>query len=167
MVLSSNGLRFNRLRRAVHAPPLVCSILSGRLLLQSHSRGKYDFHGQETFSRKTEVMKTVILCGGLGTRLSEETKLKPKPMVDIGGRPILWHIMKMYEAHGVSDFLLALGYKGEVVKDYFLNYHARQSDLTVHLKNGRVDYESPDAEDWRVSLIDTGLSTIRVAVCCA
>ena len=105
-------------------------------------------------------MKTVILCGGLGTRLSEETHLKPKPMVEIGGRPILWHIMKMYEAHGVSDFMLALGYKGEMVKDYFLNYHTRQSDLTVHLRNGSVDYENPDVEDWRVSLIDTGSSTM-------
>ena len=105
-------------------------------------------------------MKTIILCGGMGTRLSEETHLKPKPMVEIGGRPILWHIMKIYQAHGISDFILALGYKGEVVKDYFLNYHARQSDLTVHLKSGRVDYQNPAAEDWRVSLIDTGLSTM-------
>jgi glucose-1-phosphate cytidylyltransferase len=105
-------------------------------------------------------MKTVILCGGLGTRLSEETHLKPKPMVEIGGHPILWHIMKIYEHHGLTDFLLALGYKGDVIKDYFLNYHARLSDLTVHLKNGQVDYENPTAEDWRVSLIDTGSSTM-------
>lgn len=105
-------------------------------------------------------MKTVILCGGLGTRLSEETQLRPKPMVEIGGRPILWHIMKIYERHGVTDFMLALGYKGEVIKDYFLNYHARQSDLTVELKGGRVDYTNPTAEDWRVSLIDTGASTM-------
>jgi glucose-1-phosphate cytidylyltransferase len=105
-------------------------------------------------------MKTVILCGGLGTRLSEETQLKPKPMVEIGGRPILWHVMKIYERHGFNDFTLALGYKGEVIKDYFLNYHARLSDLTVHLKNGRVDYSNPTAEDWRVSLIDTGVNTM-------
>ena len=105
-------------------------------------------------------MKTVILCGGLGTRLSEETQLRPKPMVDIGGRPILWHIMKIYERHGMNDFMLALGYKGEVIKDYFLNYHARQSDLTVHLKSGEVDYSNPTSEDWRLSLIDTGANTM-------
>ena len=105
-------------------------------------------------------MKTVILCGGLGTRLSEETQVKPKPMVEIGGRPILWHIMKIYECHGFNEFMLALGYKGEQIKDYFLNYHARLSDLTVHLKNGQVDYSNPTAEDWRVSLIDTGGNTM-------
>lgn len=106
------------------------------------------------------MTKTVILCGGLGTRLSEETQIKPKPMVEIGGRPIVWHIMKIYERHGFNDFTLALGYKGEVIKDYFLNYHARLSDLTVHLKTGQVDYSNPTAEDWRVSLIDTGASTL-------
>lgn len=105
-------------------------------------------------------MKIVILCGGLGTRLSEETQIKPKPMVEIGGRPILWHIMKIYERHGFTNFMLALGYKGDVIKDYFLNYHARLSDLTVHLKNGRVTYTNPTAEDWVVSLIDTGSNTM-------
>ena len=105
-------------------------------------------------------MKIVILCGGLGTRLSEETQIKPKPMVEIGGRPMLWHIMKIYERHSFSDFVLALGYKGEVIKDYFLNYHARQSDLAVHLKSGQVDYSNPTAEDWRLSLIDTGANTM-------
>jgi glucose-1-phosphate cytidylyltransferase len=105
-------------------------------------------------------MKTVILCGGLGTRLAEETQVKPKPMVEIGGRPILWHIMKTYERYGFSDFTLALGYKGDVIKDYFLNYHARLSDLTVHLKTGHVDYSNPTAEDWHVSLIDTGANSM-------
>lgn len=105
-------------------------------------------------------MKVVILCGGLGTRLSEETQVKPKPMVEIGGRPILWHIMKIYERFGFNDFTLALGYKGETIKDYFLNYHAHLSDLTVYLKNGQVDYSNPTAEDWRVSLIDTGADTM-------
>lgn len=104
-------------------------------------------------------MKTIILCGGLGTRLSEETQVKPKPMVEIGGRPILWHIMKIYEQHGFNDFVLALGYKGEVIKDYFLNYHARQSDLTVHLKTGQIDYNNPTAEDFQVTLVDTGASS--------
>lgn len=105
-------------------------------------------------------MKTVILCGGLGTRLSEETQLKPKPMVEIGGQPMLWHIMKIYERYGFNDFTLALGYKGGFIKDYMLNYHARLSDLTVHLKTGQVDYSNPTAEDWNVSLIDTGTSTM-------
>jgi glucose-1-phosphate cytidylyltransferase len=104
-------------------------------------------------------MKIVILCGGLGTRLSEETQVKPKPMVEIGGRPMVWHIMKIYERHGLTDFMLALGYKGEVIKDYFLNYHARQSDLTVNLKSGAIDYTNPTAEDWRVCLVDTGANT--------
>ncbi|MBI3632689.1 MAG: glucose-1-phosphate cytidylyltransferase [Candidatus Vogelbacteria bacterium] len=105
-------------------------------------------------------MKVVILCGGLGTRLSEETQLKPKPMVEIGGKPILWHILKIYERHGFADFMLALGYKGELIKDYFLHYHARQSDLTIHLKTGQMDYSNPTAEDWRVSLINTGANTM-------
>jgi len=105
-------------------------------------------------------MKVILLCGGLGTRLSEETQIKPKPMVEIGGRPIVWHIMKSYEQYGFNDFILALGYKGEVIKDYFLHYHARQSDLTVHLKSGTVDYSNPTAEDWNVSLVDTGPSTM-------
>ena len=105
-------------------------------------------------------MKTVILCGGLGTRLAEETIIKPKPMVEIGGRPILWHIMKIFESHGFSDFLLALGYKGEYIKDYFLNDHARQSDLTIDLKNGECRIFNPSSEDWRLSLIDTGASSM-------
>ena len=105
-------------------------------------------------------MKTIILCGGLGTRLSEETQIKPKPMVEIGGRPMLWHVMKTYERHGFKDFSLALGYKGEVIKDYFINYHARQSDLTVHLQSGDVEYSNPTAEDWNVSLINTGPDTM-------
>jgi len=105
-------------------------------------------------------MKTVILCGGRGTRLSEETQYRPKPMVEIGERPILWHIMKIYEHHGLNDFILALGYKGDVIKDYFLDYHARQSNLTVHLQTGHVDYSNPTAEDWRVTLIDTGAQTM-------
>jgi len=105
-------------------------------------------------------MKTVLLCGGLGTRISEETQLKPKPMVEIAGRPILWHIMKIYERFGFNDFVLALGYKSEVIKDYFLNYHARLSDLTVELKSGSVGYSNPTAEDWNISLIDTGQNTM-------
>lgn len=104
-------------------------------------------------------MNVVILCGGLGTRLSEETQIRPKPLVEVGGRPILWHIMKIYERHGFNQFTLALGYKGEMIKDYFLHYHARQSDLSVNLKSGNVEYRNPTAEDWRVSLVDTGNGT--------
>lgn len=105
-------------------------------------------------------MKTVILCGGLGTRLSEETSLRPKPMVEIGARPILWHIMKSYAAHGFDEFVLALGYKGEYIKDYFLNYHPRTSDLTVRLATGEVIFKNPTAEDWSVSLVDTGAQSM-------
>jgi glucose-1-phosphate cytidylyltransferase len=105
-------------------------------------------------------VKTVLLCGGLGTRLSEETQVKPKPMVEVGGKPMLWHVMKTYERYAYSDFILALGYKGEYIKDYFLNYHARQSDLTVNLGSGEVSYSNPTAENWTVSMIDTGASSM-------
>lgn len=104
-------------------------------------------------------MQVVILAGGRGTRLAEETHAIPKPMVAIGGRPILWHIMRSYERANLRDFVLALGYKGEVIKDYFLNYHPRQSDVTVHLKSGQVEYSNPTVEDWTVSLVDTGANT--------
>ena len=105
-------------------------------------------------------MKTVILCGGLGTRLAEETTIKPKPMVEIGGKPILWHIMKIYEKFGINDFYLALGYKGNFIIDYFLNYHAHQSDLSISLKSGKVNYSNHTSEDWDVSLVDTGANTM-------
>jgi glucose-1-phosphate cytidylyltransferase len=105
-------------------------------------------------------MKTVILCGGLGTRLSEETQIKPKPMVEIGGKPILYHVMKLYEKSGFKDFVLALGYKGEIIKDHFLNYHSRTSDFTVNLASGKVEFKNPTAENWNVSLIDTGASSL-------
>jgi glucose-1-phosphate cytidylyltransferase len=105
-------------------------------------------------------MKVVILCGGLGTRLAEETSIKPKPMVEIGGRPILWHIMKIYEKHNFNDFVLALGYKGEYIKDYFLNYHSRQSDLYIDLRSGNVNFSNPNSEEWSVALINTGEKTL-------
>lgn len=104
-------------------------------------------------------MKVVILAGGLGTRLSEETERTPKPMVEIGGRPILWHILKHYEHHGFREFYLALGYKAEVVKRYFLDYYALSGDLTVDLADGKVDVRGGAAEDWRLHLLDTGLQT--------
>ena len=105
-------------------------------------------------------MKTVILCGGMGTRLSEETHIKPKPMVEIGGRPILWHILRTYAHYGFKEFVLALGYKGEVIKDYFINYHPHTSDITVDLAKGAITYGNSTAEDWVVHLVDTGRATM-------
>jgi len=106
-------------------------------------------------------MKVVILCGGLGTRLREETEYRPKPMVPIGGRPILWHIMKTYAHYGHKEFILCLGYKGEVIKDYFRNYHWNISDVTLRLgRTPKITYHSEhDEEDWTVTLLDTGLET--------
>lgn len=105
-------------------------------------------------------MKVVILAGGRGTRLAEETHAVPKPMVRIGPRPILWHIMRHYAAYGHTEFVIALGYKGYVIKEYFSNYRAHQSDFTVELRTGQVDYHSHPAEDWRVTLVDTGSETM-------
>jgi glucose-1-phosphate cytidylyltransferase len=104
-------------------------------------------------------MKTVILAGGLGSRLAEETEVKPKPMVEIGGRPILWHILKHYARHGLREFAIALGYKGDVIKRYFLDYRALSGDLTVDLKSGAVSVAAREAEDWTVHLVDTGAAT--------
>lgn len=101
-------------------------------------------------------MKAVILAGGLGTRLSEETSVKPKPMVEIGGRPILWHIMKMYSAHGINDFVICLGYKGYVIKEYFANYFLHMSDVTFDMSQNQMHVHSNNAEPWRVTLVDTG-----------
>ena len=104
-------------------------------------------------------MKTVILAGGLGTRLSEETEAKPKPMVEIGGMPILWHIMKIFGEHGYSEFIVALGYKGEVIKNFFLNYYHLRNNLTINLPDGKVNVHGGASEDWTVHLVDTGLQT--------
>lgn len=105
-------------------------------------------------------MKVVILAGGLGTRLSEETVLKPKPMVEIGDMPILWHIMKIYSAHGFHDFVICLGYKGYVIKEYFANYFLHKSDVTVNLKENRLQVHDSFAEPWNITLVDTGLETM-------
>jgi glucose-1-phosphate cytidylyltransferase len=105
-------------------------------------------------------MKVVILAGGLGSRLAEETEVKPKPMVEIGGRPILWHILKHYARHGFAEFVVALGYKGEAIKRYFLDYHALSGDLTVTLKRGEVRLAQREVEDWTVELVDTGTSSL-------
>lgn len=104
-------------------------------------------------------MKVIILAGGFGTRLSEETELKPKPMVEIGGRPILWHIMKIYSAFGFNEFIIAGGYKVEVIKSYFLNFYALNNDITVDLSNGDVTFYGGDLPNWKVHIIDTGLYT--------
>jgi glucose-1-phosphate cytidylyltransferase len=104
-------------------------------------------------------MIAVILAGGLGTRISEETQIKPKPMVEIGGRPILWHIMKMYSAHGVNDFVVCCGYKGYVIKEYFANYFLHMSDVTFDMSANRMDVHRRSAEPWRVTLVDTGETT--------
>jgi glucose-1-phosphate cytidylyltransferase len=105
-------------------------------------------------------MKTVVLAGGLGTRLTEETELRPKPMVEIGGHPILWHILKHYAHYGFNEFYVALGYKGEQIKRYFLDYHALGGDLTVRLKTGETVFHDREREDWTVHLMDTGLDTL-------
>lgn len=105
-------------------------------------------------------MKAVVLAGGFGTRLSEATGTIPKPLIEIGGRPILWHIMKIYAAHGIEDFVVCCGYKGELIKEYFLNYFHRNSDLTVSLRDNTVEVRRSAVEAWRVTLVDTGLDTM-------
>lgn len=104
-------------------------------------------------------MKAVILAGGLGTRISEETQMKPKPMVEIGGKPILWHIMKIYSSHGINDFIVCCGYRGYVIKEYFANYFLHSSDVTIDIKNNKIDVHENSAEPWRVTLVDTGEKT--------
>lgn len=105
-------------------------------------------------------MKAVILAGGLGTRLSEETTLRPKPMVEIGGRPILWHILKIYSAHGVNDFVICAGYKGYIIKEYFANYFLHMSDVTFDMASNQMEVHRKNAEPWRVTIVDTGESTM-------
>jgi glucose-1-phosphate cytidylyltransferase len=105
-------------------------------------------------------MKAVILAGGLGTRISEETHLRPKPMIEVGGKPILWHIMKMYSAHGVNDFVICCGYKGYVIKEYFANYFLHMSDVTFDMAHNRMEVHQQKAEPWRVTLVDTGEETL-------
>ena len=108
-------------------------------------------------------MKVVLLCGGHGTRMREETEFRPKPMVEIGGRPILWHIMKLYAAADIREFVLCLGYRGAMIKDYFLHYHAQNSDISLDLASGDVHLHRRHREDWRVTLVDTGLDSMTGA----
>jgi len=105
-------------------------------------------------------MKCVILAGGMGTRLAEETGIRPKPMVEIGERPILWHIMKLYTEHKVTDFIICLGYKGYLIKEYFANYHLHGADVTIDLVDNKVEYHHRRNEPWRITLVDTGLETM-------
>lgn len=105
-------------------------------------------------------MKAVILAGGLGTRISEESVLKPKPMIEVGGKPILWHIMKMYAAHGVNEFVICCGYKGYVIKEYFANYFIHNSDITFDVKNNKMEIHQNSAEPWKVTVVDTGEETM-------
>ena len=105
-------------------------------------------------------MKAVMLAGGLGTRISEETHLKPKPMVEVGGRPILWHILKIYSQHGINDFIICCGYKGYVIKEYFANYFLHSSDVTFDMSTNQMEVHQQNAEPWKVTLVDTGESTL-------
>src|SRR5215216_3511807 len=105
-------------------------------------------------------MKVVILAGGLGTRISEETAVKPKPMVEIGGRPIIWHIMKTYSHYGFNDFIICLGYRGYVIKEYFANYFLHMSNVTIDMSNNKMEVHTASAEPWRVTLLETGDETM-------
>ncbi len=105
-------------------------------------------------------MQAVILAGGLGTRLGEETSVRPKPMIEIGGMPIIWHIMKLYSAHGVNDFIVCLGYKGYLIKEYFANYFLHTADVTIDLKNNAIDVHQNWSEPWRITLVETGAETM-------
>ena len=105
-------------------------------------------------------MKAVILAGGLGTRISEETSIRPKPMVEVGGKPILWHIMKTYSSHGINEFIICLGYKGYVIKEYFANYFIHMSDVTFDMAANKMEVHQNNAEPWRVTLVDTGENTL-------
>jgi glucose-1-phosphate cytidylyltransferase len=104
-------------------------------------------------------MKAVILAGGLGTRISEESHLRPKPMIEIGGRPILWHILKIYSAHGINDFIICLGYKGYIIKEYFANYFLHMSDVTFDMRTNQMKVHNNQCEPWQVTLVDTGENT--------
>ena len=109
---------------------------------------------------KRDNMKVLILAGGYGTRISEETDLKPKPMIEIGGKPILWHIMKIYSQYGFNEFVILLGYKGYYIKEYFANYYLHQSDITFDMQNGQMQVHNNTSEPWKVTLIDTGIDTM-------
>jgi glucose-1-phosphate cytidylyltransferase len=112
------------------------------------------------FADYFKIMKAIILAGGLGTRISEETQLKPKPMVEIGGRPILWHVMKIYSSFGITDFIICVGYRGYVIKEYFANYFLHMSDVTFDMQHNRMEVHQRNVEPWRVTIVDTGEKTM-------
>jgi len=114
-------------------------------------------------SQPTPIPKVVILCGGQGTRMREETEFRPKPLVEVGGRPLLWHIMKLYAAHGLREFVLCLGYRGSMIKQYFADYYLHNADVTFELASGESEYHTTHREDWRVTLVDTGEQTMTGA----
>lgn len=118
-----------------------------------------DYYENNLFVIKIS-MKTIILCGGQGTRMKEETEFKPKPLVLVGGKPILWHIMKIYSHYGFNDFVLALGYKGDMIKDYFMSHKALSSDFTLHTKSGDVFFHDDDHDDFKITFVDTGLNSL-------
>ena len=132
---------------------------AGREGRGNHRNDKYNLLENRKILGVIEMMKVLILAGGLGTRLSEETQLIPKPMIEIGGRPILWHIMKLYSHYGFNEFIILLGYKGYVIKEYFSNYFLHQSDVTFDLSNNIMEIHEQHCEPWKVTLIDTGLMT--------
>ena len=133
-----------------------------RLLLQKrlYNTGRGEVLPAAAHRRAKDSMKTVILAGGLGTRISEESHLRPKPMIEIGGRPILWHIMKLFSHYGMNDFIVCLGYKGYMIKEYFANYVLHNADITVDLAKGGIEYHQTKHEPWRVTLVDTGPDTM-------
>lgn len=124
--------------------------------LPSVTNSVWQSSGKKNQFEGGRTLKAVILAGGLGTRISEETQLRPKPMIEIGGKPILWHIMKIYSAHGVNDFVICCGYKGYIIKEYFANYFLHMSDVTFDMQNNQMEVHQRNAEPWRVTLVDTG-----------
>ena len=126
----------------------------------ARGRSEYGHHPRRRLARKRGSVKAVILAGGLGSRLSEETASRPKPMVEIGGKPILWHIMKIYASHGINDFVICLGYKGYMIKEYFANYYLHTCDITFDMASGDLEVHRSAAEPWRVTLVDTGERTM-------
>jgi glucose-1-phosphate cytidylyltransferase len=117
-------------------------------------------YGSRLSRRNILSMKVAILAGGLGTRLAEETEIKPKPMVEVGNRPILWHILKLYAAHGFNDFFVALGYKGDAIKRYFLDYHTLNGNVSIDFENGKTEFSETETENWKLNLIETGASSM-------
>ena len=121
---------------------------------------KFVIPPDEILDKMARVMNCIILAGGLGTRISEESGSRPKPMVEIGGKPVLWHVMKIYSAHGIRDFIICTGYKGYVIKEYFANYFLHMSDVTFDMQNNSMEVHQRNAEPWKVTVVDTGEATM-------